>query len=108
MKKKWISRAGSTFIKAVAQITDDTAVSLRLIQNAADQDKVDDKIVADLKKRKFVAQKKFLYFTIEKGEQFATTIVKQSTDLTADMLTRCVSADLSTLPDRVQADYCLY
>lgn len=86
MKRKWISRAGAAFVQAVPTITDDVSSALQLVQAAAGGQGVDDKVFADLKKRKLVSQKKFLFFSAAKGAQFATTVVKQSTDLTADML----------------------
>mgnify|MGYP001759601352 CR=1 FL=1 len=45
-----------------------------------------DKTIAELKKRKMLGQRKFLYFSVAKGPQFALTVQKLETDLTADML----------------------
>ena len=46
----------------------------------------DEKKVAELKKRKMLGNRKLLYFSIEKGPQFALTVQKLETDLTAEML----------------------
>ena len=45
-----------------------------------------DKKISELKKRKMVGQRKYLHFSIRKGPQFALTVQKLETDLTADML----------------------
>jgi phenylalanyl-tRNA synthetase alpha chain len=93
MKKKWIGRDGASFVQAAPAITDETAEALRLVQ--AGSASVDDKVLADLKKRKFISQKKFLFFAAAKGDKFATTVVKQATDLTAEMLTSGAWKDAS-------------
>jgi phenylalanyl-tRNA synthetase alpha chain len=46
----------------------------------------DPKVIADLKKRKLVKMQKVISFKIFKGPKFALEIVKEETDLTADML----------------------
>jgi phenylalanyl-tRNA synthetase alpha chain len=43
-------------------------------------------VVADLKKRKLVKMQKVISFKIHKGPKFALEMVKEETDLTADML----------------------
>ena len=45
-----------------------------------------DKKLAELKKRKMIGQRKWLTFSMSKGPQFALTVQKLETDLTADML----------------------
>jgi len=47
---------------------------------------LDPKVIADLKKRKLVKMQKVISFKIFKGPKFALEIVKEETDLTADML----------------------
>jgi phenylalanyl-tRNA synthetase alpha chain len=46
----------------------------------------DPKVIADLKKRKLVKMQKVISFKIFKGPKFALEMVKEETDLTADML----------------------
>ncbi len=46
----------------------------------------DAKIVADLKKRKLLKMQKVISFRISKGPKFALEMVKEETDLTAEML----------------------
>lgn len=46
----------------------------------------DAKIIADLKKRKLLNTQKVISFKVSKGPKFALEIVKEETDLTADML----------------------
>jgi phenylalanyl-tRNA synthetase alpha chain len=43
-------------------------------------------VIADLKKRKLVKMQKVTSFKIQKGPKFGLEIVKEETDLTADML----------------------
>jgi phenylalanyl-tRNA synthetase alpha chain len=43
-------------------------------------------VIADLKKRKLVKMQKVISFKIRKGPKFALEMVKEETDLTADML----------------------
>lgn len=46
----------------------------------------DPKIIADLKKRKLLRMQKVISFRISKGPKFALEIIKEETDLTAEML----------------------
>jgi len=46
----------------------------------------DAKILADLKKRKLVVMNKRISFRINKGAKFALQIVREETDLTAEMV----------------------
>lgn len=50
----------------------------------------DAKVIVDLKKRKLVAMKKRTSFKIDKGPKFALEVVREETDLTADMIARLV------------------
>jgi phenylalanyl-tRNA synthetase alpha chain len=47
---------------------------------------VDDSTIAELKKRKLVAQQAVTFYEISRGDGFTTTIEKQETDLTPEML----------------------
>ncbi|KAJ7863840.1 tRNA synthetases class II core domain (F)-domain-containing protein, partial [Mycena olivaceomarginata] len=46
-----------------------------------------EKDLADLHKRKLIAQRKGQWFTVQKGSDFSTSTAKPETDLTVDMLT---------------------
>ena len=46
----------------------------------------DPKVVPELKKRKLVKMQKVTNFKIHKGPKYALQVVKEETDLTADML----------------------
>jgi phenylalanyl-tRNA synthetase alpha chain len=46
----------------------------------------DPKVIADLKKRKLVKMQKVISYKIHKGPKFALEMVKEETDLTADIL----------------------
>jgi phenylalanyl-tRNA synthetase alpha chain len=52
---------------------------------------LDPKVIADLKKRKLVKMQKVISFKIFKGPKFALEMVKEETDLTADMLASWVT-----------------
>ncbi|KAI3624950.1 phenylalanine--tRNA ligase [Malassezia furfur] len=70
--------------EGVATFSDDTRAELLTIAETGRLG--DDKKLAELKKRKMVAQRKLLAFRIAKGPQFARTIQKLETDLTAELL----------------------
>lgn len=50
----------------------------------------DAKVIVDLKKRKLVTMKKRISFQLDKGPKFALEVVREETDLTADMIARLV------------------
>lgn len=70
-------------------ITDETREQLQIIQNKHAH--LDPRVVADLKKRKLVKMQKVISFKIYKGPKFALEMVKEETDLTADMLASYVN-----------------
>jgi phenylalanyl-tRNA synthetase alpha subunit len=60
-----------------------TRDQLKVIQEKRTHDA---KIIADLKKRKLLKMQKVISFRISKGAKFALEMVKEETDLTAEML----------------------
>lgn len=60
-----------------------TRDQLKVIQETRTHDA---KIIADLKKRKLLKMQKVISFRISKGPKFALEMVKEETDLTAEML----------------------
>ncbi|KAI1078148.1 tRNA synthetases class II core domain (F)-domain-containing protein [Whalleya microplaca] len=82
-KEKWIKKDGSKLVSLVDSINDVTRDQLRIIQETKTHDS---KIIADLKKRKLLKMQKVISFRISKGAKFALELVKEETDLTAEML----------------------
>ncbi|KAK3295818.1 tRNA synthetases class II core domain (F)-domain-containing protein [Chaetomium fimeti] len=82
-KEKWIKKDGAKLIALVESIDDVTRDQLKVIQENRTHDA---KIVADLKKRKLLRMQKIISFRISKGTKFALELVKEETDLTAEML----------------------
>ncbi|KAH8830469.1 phenylalanine-tRNA ligase [Flagelloscypha sp. PMI_526] len=85
-KNKWIGKQGNGLVRLTNSINDQTQLDLKEIIETGTL-AAGEKILADLRKRKLVTQKKGQYFTVKKGQNFSTTIAKQETDLTAEMLT---------------------
>ncbi|RKF54426.1 Phenylalanine--tRNA ligase alpha subunit [Erysiphe neolycopersici] len=84
-RSKWIAKGKQNrLIAAVDSIEDSTQSQLRLIRKTKTHP--DSKVLADLKKRKLIKVQKDISFSIQKGPKFALEIVKEETDLTADML----------------------
>ncbi|KAF6762347.1 phenylalanine-tRNA ligase [Ephemerocybe angulata] len=75
-KNGWIGKEGAGLVKLVMPTIFRTG-------NLSSGEKV----LADLRKRKLIAQKKGQWFAVMKGANFSTSIAKPETDLTADMLT---------------------
>ena len=48
----------------------------------------DAKVLGDLRKRKLITMQKVISFEVAKGPKYAKELVKEETDLTADMLAR--------------------
>lgn len=70
----------------VQSIEDASRIILTKIHNG---ETVDQKAVNELKKRKLVKlEKRISFLNITKGPKFATEIVKEETDLTAEVLAR--------------------
>ena len=84
MKNGWIKKDGDTFKAKVESIKDITREQLQQIQETRTYP--DAKVLSDLKKRKLVAMQKVISFKIEKGPKFSLELVREETDLTADML----------------------
>ncbi|KAH6709631.1 phenylalanyl-tRNA synthetase-like protein alpha chain [Leptodontidium sp. MPI-SDFR-AT-0119] len=84
-KSKWISKGeGGRLVASTASIQDTTREQLQVIQQTRTYP--DPKVISDLKKRKLVKMQKVIAYKIHKGPKFALEIVKEETDLTADML----------------------
>ncbi|KAL1725023.1 tRNA synthetases class II core domain (F)-domain-containing protein [Schizophyllum commune] len=84
-KNGWIGKEGDGLVKVVSEIQDQTQLDLQEIETTGTL-KSGEKVLADLKKRKLVVQKKGQWFTVHKGPNFSTSTAKPETDLTADMI----------------------
>ncbi|KIY74132.1 hypothetical protein CYLTODRAFT_364504 [Cylindrobasidium torrendii FP15055 ss-10] len=85
-KNGWIGKTGDGLIRTAETISDVTQEELKEIQTTGSLN-AGEKVLADLRKRKLVVQKKGQWFTVKKGAEFSTSIAKPETDLTSDMLT---------------------
>jgi len=83
-KNKWISKKGNCLVRAVDSIQDKTQEDLKIIKETNNHP--DANILKDLKKRKLIDRQKITSYSVEKGEKFSTTIEKQATDITYEML----------------------
>ncbi|GAA5997246.1 phenylalanine--tRNA ligase subunit alpha [Rhodotorula paludigena] len=84
MKNKWVVKKGDGFLQAVASVDDETQKNLLTIQTSGAHS--DDKLLAELRKRKLIEKKKTFYYAVEKGPNWAKTIQKLETDLTVELL----------------------
>ncbi|BGP44487.1 Phenylalanyl-tRNA synthetase, beta subunit, cytoplasmic [Rhodotorula kratochvilovae] len=84
MKNKWVSKKGDGFLQAVAAVDDETQKDLLTIQSSGAHP--DEKLLAELRKRKLIEKKKTFYYSVEKGANWATSIQKLETDLTVELL----------------------
>ncbi|OZJ05687.1 Phenylalanine--tRNA ligase alpha subunit [Bifiguratus adelaidae] len=91
MKNKWIRLENGQVFRQVDAIVDETQKALQEIDRTASHPNAN--VLKDLKKRKLCDKQKITSYKIVKGPKFATTITKQSTDLTSDMLQRQVSSN---------------
>ncbi|KAK3687662.1 tRNA synthetases class II core domain (F)-domain-containing protein [Podospora appendiculata] len=82
-REKWIKKDGNKLVPLVDSVQDITRDQLRVIKEKRTHDP---KIVADLKKRKLLRMQKNISFKITKGAKYALEMVKEETDLTAEML----------------------
>ncbi|KAF8640129.1 hypothetical protein AX17_001365 [Amanita inopinata Kibby_2008] len=84
-KNGWIAKEGEGLVKLISEIRDTTQADLKEISSTSSL-KAGEKVLADLRKRKLIAQKKGQWFSVRKGPKFSTSTAKPETDLTADML----------------------
>jgi phenylalanyl-tRNA synthetase alpha chain len=85
-KAKWIAKgADGRFVAKVDSVgADATREQLARIQETRTHEQP--AVVAALKKRKLVRTQKVISFTVARGDKFALEMVKEETDLTAEML----------------------
>ncbi|KAH7916301.1 tRNA synthetases class II core domain (F)-domain-containing protein [Hygrophoropsis aurantiaca] len=85
-KSGWIAKEGAGLVKLVGSIVDTTQLQLREVDSTGTLEG-GEKLLAELRKRKLIVQKKGQWFAVHKGSSFTTSIAKPETDLTVDMLT---------------------
>ncbi|KAH8149476.1 uncharacterized protein LAJ45_06556 [Morchella importuna] len=83
-KEGWIKKDGDKLVKKATSIKDSSRDQLRTI--AETHTHPEKEVLADLKKRKLVIMQKRISFKINKGAKFALQVVKEETDLTAEMI----------------------
>ncbi|OJD13011.1 phenylalanine-tRNA ligase, alpha subunit [Emergomyces pasteurianus Ep9510] len=83
-KKGWIRKDKDVLRSATDSIEDTTREQLVTVQKTKTHP--DPKVLADLRKRKLLSMQKVLSFRISKGSKYARELVKEETDLTAEML----------------------
>lgn len=84
-KRGWIKKDQDGKLRASTQsVVDETRELLRSVQET--QTLSDSKTLSDLKRRKLISLQKVTSYQISKGPKFARELVKEETDLTADML----------------------
>ncbi|KAL4910927.1 hypothetical protein BDW74DRAFT_142098 [Aspergillus multicolor] len=83
-KKGWIKKDKDVFRAATDTIVDDTQNDVKKIQRG--ETITDANVLKDLKKRKLISAKKVITFKITKGPKYAKELVKEETDLTAEMI----------------------
>ncbi|GHJ84527.1 hypothetical protein NliqN6_0929 [Naganishia liquefaciens] len=84
-KNKWITKEGSGFVKAVESIEDTTRAELEEVAKTGTHSS-GEKLLADLRKRKLIIQRKHIHYSATKGPEFALEVKKLETDLTTEML----------------------
>ncbi len=84
MKNGWIRKDGDIFRAKVGSIQDITREQLQKIHETRTHPDV--KVLSDLRKRKLITLQKVISFNVEKGPKFSLEIIKEDTDLTAEML----------------------
>ncbi|KAK2466316.1 hypothetical protein APHAL10511_001958 [Amanita phalloides] len=85
-KSGWIGKEGEGLVKLVANVEDTTQHQLQEVASTGSLAS-GEKVLADLRKRKLIIQKKGQWFTVKKGPNFSTSTIKPETDLTVEMLT---------------------
>ncbi|EIW71074.1 phenylalanine-tRNA ligase, alpha subunit [Tremella mesenterica] len=84
-KNKWIVKDGNGFSRAPGVLpSDTTAEELRIVRETFTHPS--ESILRELLKRKLVAPRKHIHYSVTKGEEFSTVVKQLETDLTVEML----------------------
>lgn len=84
MKNRWIRKEGDSLVPVKSEVEDETRDLLLSIQET--KSLKNQKLLADLKKRKLVKIEKAQAYDVKKGPKWAKEMPVEHTDLTADML----------------------
>ncbi|WRT64525.1 phenylalanine-tRNA ligase, alpha subunit [Kwoniella shivajii] len=84
-KNKWIAKDGNGFVRSAEAPVDETAIQLREIREKGDHTS-GESVTKELQKRKLIAPKKHIHYSISKGANFSTEVKQLETDLTVEML----------------------
>ncbi|KAJ3142560.1 hypothetical protein HK100_001384 [Physocladia obscura] len=82
-KNKWIKKSSAGLARNVDSVIDSTQADLLAIRSGT---VLTDKIMTDYKKRKLIDRKKLSSYSVAKGPKFTTTIEKEETDITHEMI----------------------
>ncbi|PVU94415.1 hypothetical protein BB561_002570 [Smittium simulii] len=83
-KNSWISKKGDRLIRTVSSVEDVTKTQLEEIKATGNH--TDSSIIKELKRRKLIDKVKQISYSVTKGEKFSTSLEKQETDLTTEMI----------------------
>lgn len=83
-KNKWIKKVGASLVRDVASVEDQTAKDLATVQQTHSHPKAD--VLKDLVSRKLINRVKQTTYKVAKGPNFSTSVEKQATDITPEML----------------------
>ncbi|XP_055366773.1 phenylalanine--tRNA ligase alpha subunit isoform X1 [Betta splendens] len=103
MSNKWIRvdkahEGGPRIFRTVEVVEDQVRQKLLLVQKG-DASQLDEKERNELKKRKLLLEVTVKSYWITKGSSFSTTLTKQETELTPDMIATCPSVAACRVPD---------
>ncbi|KAJ3295210.1 hypothetical protein HDU79_009650 [Rhizoclosmatium sp. JEL0117] len=82
-KNKWIKKSAAGFARATDSVVDSTRNELIAIR---DGKVLADKIMTDYKKKKLIDKKKTSSYNVVKGPKFTTTLAKEETDISQEMI----------------------
>ncbi|KAJ3068841.1 hypothetical protein HDU98_008048 [Podochytrium sp. JEL0797] len=82
-KNKWIKKTPTGLARLAASVVDSTRNDLVSVRNGT---VLAAKTMADYKKRKLIDKKKTSSYCVQKGAKFTTTLAKEETDITQDMI----------------------
>ncbi|KAL1917755.1 uncharacterized protein VTP21DRAFT_3589 [Calcarisporiella thermophila] len=83
-KNKWIKKDGANITRLVDSIVDQTQIDLRQIQSTGTHTSAP--TLTELRKRKLCDKSKVVSYSVRKGPHFSTSIEKQATEITSEMI----------------------
>ncbi|CCE62694.1 hypothetical protein TPHA_0D00500 [Tetrapisispora phaffii CBS 4417] len=89
-KNGWIIKTKENELELSDKAKDPSAIvdeTKDILEKIIKNEPIDNKIIADLKKRKLIIPKKNADFSVIKGPDFSLDLIKSETDVTSDMIT---------------------